>query len=156
MLDKNGDGSITHAEFIIGLKVGEMRLSESCCRNSCVLRTNFQSPACSSSGISSGIIGKKKNAWVAEKLGMPANIRQEDGMHTSPSTSLPLYLSSSLPLYLSSSLPLYLAATLPLYLSTSRPLYLSTSLPLFLSTFRPLYLSTSLPLYLPGRWYACQ
>ena len=29
VLDKNGDGSITHAEFIIGLKVGEMKLSES-------------------------------------------------------------------------------------------------------------------------------
>jgi len=39
-LDKNGDGSITHAEFIIGMK---------------------------------------KNPWVAEKLGMPTNVRQEDG-----------------------------------------------------------------------------
>jgi hypothetical protein len=39
-LDKNGDGSITHAEFITGLK---------------------------------------KHSWVAEKLGMPSNVRQEDG-----------------------------------------------------------------------------
>jgi hypothetical protein len=39
-LDKNGDGKITHAEFIIGLK---------------------------------------RHAWIAEKLGMPAHVRQEDG-----------------------------------------------------------------------------
>ena len=37
ILDKNGDGNITHAEFISGLK---------------------------------------KNVWVANKLGMPSNIRQ--------------------------------------------------------------------------------
>jgi len=44
VLDKNGDGSITHVEFIIGLK---------------------------------------KHPWVAEKLGMPANVRQEDGTRES-------------------------------------------------------------------------
>ena len=44
ILDKNGDGSITHAEFIVGLK---------------------------------------KNAWVAEKLGMPSHVRQEDGTRES-------------------------------------------------------------------------
>ena len=43
-LDKNGDGSITHAEFIVGLK---------------------------------------KNPWVAEKLGMPSHVRQEDGSRES-------------------------------------------------------------------------
>jgi len=43
-LDKNGDGSISHAEFITGLK---------------------------------------KNAWVADKLGMPSHIRQEDGSRES-------------------------------------------------------------------------
>ena len=43
-LDKNGDGNITHAEFIMGMK---------------------------------------KNPWVATKLGMPTNVRQEDGTRES-------------------------------------------------------------------------
>jgi hypothetical protein len=43
-LDKNGDGDITHAEFITGMK---------------------------------------KNPWVATKLGMPTNVRQEDGTRES-------------------------------------------------------------------------
>jgi Tfp pilus assembly protein PilF/Ca2+-binding EF-hand superfamily protein len=43
-LDRNGDGDITHAEFITGMK---------------------------------------KNPWVATKLGMPTNVRQEDGTRES-------------------------------------------------------------------------
>lgn len=44
LLDKDGDGSITHTECIIGLK---------------------------------------KYGWIADKLGMPSNIRQEDGSRES-------------------------------------------------------------------------